>query len=484
MEKIFEHQLSIEDEQIIESQANWHLVDIHYRAMYMNFVAHSIILLAMLAVLYEKVQHNMLYSWFTIIATFEAAEYGLLKFYKRIKPSPDNIQKWSLAQMLITIFISAAWGAAGYLLMPENNFSFQILLMFLLFILSAGFTQGAMIDLVSCYISISFLLIPLITWCFIRNNIIYHGIGIILLIYYAFLFFISAKGNNLLKNAVLLRYKNMVLSGKLEKTHSFLEAKVAERAEQLRQAKVAADTANKAKTEFLGIVSHELRTPLRVIESASAGLQKYIAKLFEASEIARKNNIKIIEISKQQFEKLLLSLTTIQNETDASFNFIKNLLNNLVNIGDKLEPNSNCSINNCLEIAFERYPFLPGERKLLKWQKGQDFNFNGNEILMIHVLFNFIKIVLHNIQNKGQGHGYIWIEKTSKNHILYFRDTSNVISADELPKIFEHNFLEPNSIHSLGLVFCRMVITSFGGSIRCDSPDSKYTEFIFEFPVC
>jgi signal transduction histidine kinase/DNA-binding response OmpR family regulator len=93
----------------------------------------------------------------------------------------------------------------------------------------------------------------------------------------------------------------------LEERNQFLEEQIAERTLQLSEAKLAAEAANKAKSEFLALVSHEIRTPLNSLVGFSslartasnpAKIEQYLSILEESSHSLMELVNSILDMSK------------------------------------------------------------------------------------------------------------------------------------------------------------------------------------------
>ncbi|MDZ8051678.1 MAG: ATP-binding protein [Aulosira sp. ZfuVER01] len=89
----------------------------------------------------------------------------------------------------------------------------------------------------------------------------------------------------------------------LQQANEELEIRVEQRTEQLRQATIVADSANKAKSEFLANMSHELRTPLN-------GILGY-TQIIKRTESLSESNRKGIDIIQQCASHLLTLINDV-----------------------------------------------------------------------------------------------------------------------------------------------------------------------------
>lgn len=232
-------------------------------------------------------------------------------------------------------------------------------------------------------------------------------------------------------------------------------------------------------------IAHELRTPFAALGLAASGMRKYFSHLVQGYQLAENADLPVNPINSAQLELLEKIPETIDRESKAANLFIDLLINN-INPTIKKDNSHTISINTCIKQALERYPFSEEQQLLIYWQDINDFNIKGDEILIIHLLFNLIKNALYYLakaSKKTEKGIYIWTEKTNTGNKLYFKDTGTGIAKDILPYIFNRFFSKTKHGSGIGLTYCKMVMESLGGSITCESEINDYTLFIMTFPV-
>jgi two-component system CAI-1 autoinducer sensor kinase/phosphatase CqsS len=121
--------------------------------------------------------------------------------------------------------------------------------------------------------------------------------------------------------------------------------------------------------------------------------------------------------------------------------------------------------------------------KLVCFEEKEDFQFHGSSTLLIMIFFNLFKNALYSIRLAGKGNIKISTILTPKFNNLCFTDTGTGIENDALPQVFDPFFTTKESGGGIGLAFCRRVMISFGGNIRCESIPGKFTTFTLEFPI-
>jgi len=229
-------------------------------------------------------------------------------------------------------------------------------------------------------------------------------------------------------------------------------------------------------------VAHELRTPLASLSVSAENLKEVLPYLLDAYQKAKEANLPVHHIREKYLNSLTETFASMQTEIRSAFTFIDMTLMN-VNPAFNETKVELFSISKCIDETLLRYPFNMVQRELIKWNVDpqQDFQVKGEELLVIHVLFNLIKNALYYVAKAGKGDIQIWLEKGKDFNKLYFKDTGTGISKESLPHVFDRFFTQTYHGAGVGLSFCKMAMENMKGKITCDSVEGDYTLFVLSF---
>ena len=229
-------------------------------------------------------------------------------------------------------------------------------------------------------------------------------------------------------------------------------------------------------------IAHELRTPLRSIASGTSGIKKFLPPLLKGYIAAEKSNLLDESIKPQQIKLLHKVLANLESE-EVSANTIIDMF--LMKIKDSIAGSPNMerlSVTECVNKALQRYSFKGLEKDLIICDLTNDFQFKGDEILVVHILFNLLKNALYYIARVRKGKIYIHFEQGERENMLHFKDTGKGIAKEVLPNIFDKFYSQTEGGVGIGLSFCKMAMEWMGGNITCQSIEGEYTEFTLHFP--
>ncbi len=237
------------------------------------------------------------------------------------------------------------------------------------------------------------------------------------------------------------------------------------------------------KMLFGSSIAHELRTPLNSIKFASQGLKKYLPYLLETYRLAVKHNLEIPRINNRHFDTLEQITDNVIKEVNSVNNIIDITLMNVREIAIDPAALSTCKIQDCVAEAMERYVFKSKQQKQnIHINTGNNFEFLGDKLLIVHILFNLFKNALYFVDAARKGEVYIWAEANSKYNYLHFKDTAMGISKSDLPNIFESFYSKTTLGTGIGLAFSKRTMLALGGDISCESVLGEYTLFTLKFP--
>jgi len=252
-------------------------------------------------------------------------------------------------------------------------------------------------------------------------------------------------------------------------THNITAIKRAEQAAE--EARLLAEEANRAKSDFLSSMSHELRTPLNAI----IGFSEFVAEDQDSP------------ISDEQQE-------CISQVLDAG-NHLLNLIDEVLDLAKieagamslSLEPVSvSLLIDECLSLTYS----LAAQRKIALNDMSHDIrhlSIVADRIRFKQVLLNLISNALK--YNNEDGEVSIEAAKTDDEIVrINVSDTGDGIEAERLANIFdpfdrlgaENSEVEGTGI---GLTITKRLVEEMGGTIGVESTVGVGTTFWVEFPA-
>lgn len=283
------------------------------------------------------------------------------------------------------------------------------------------------------------------------------------------------RERKLIHELVVENKKRLKIEGELRLSHEMLEKRVQERTKELEHAKILAEAASAAQSEFMANISHELRTPMHgILSFASLGISKidqvtrerlsgYFAEIQKSGNrlLGLLNNL--LDLSKHEAEMMHYNM--------AKHSLVEVIASSICHYSALAEEkNLKLIVNNPdepTEAVFDRQKITQVIHNLLN----NAFKYNEQG--------SVIAISLSRTQAEENRPGAVTVS---------IADQGIGIPQEELDSVFD-KFKQSTRTRSgaggtgLGLAICKKIITAHKGCIWAENRSRGGTRFCFTLPL-
>lgn len=191
--------------------------------------------------------------WWLLIAANQLWRTALARAWARMRPGVAAAPRWGTYWATGSTVAGSLWGVASIATFPQSTAS-QALLIVCVFGVAMGGLYLTAVYKPSLYGFLLPALVPLIVRTGFVGDEVHVFIAIVLGIVLVFVLGFGHRLNDVLTRSLVIRYENVDLIAELK-----------ERNRAALEAREAAESANRAKSQLLAAASHDLRQPLHAL---------------------------------------------------------------------------------------------------------------------------------------------------------------------------------------------------------------------------